>query len=381
VDERPGVAGRRAIAVVVPVLLAVTTACTGTAGTEQRTVPAVSASTATSTSVTARPSSPTSASAGDPLVLIASGDIACAAGSAPTATRCHQRTTATLLTAGPGAHLTAVLLLGDTQYESGRSDEYASFEATWGDALGSTTGTDVLPVAGNHEWYDPDPPGGACTFVHDGRNACGFEAYFGDQAFAGTRTDGAGNYVRIFAEQAAHPLVVIMIDAGVCEHDPTVCGARGSATQFLRSVLGDPQTNPPGACTIVAWHQARWSDVGHGSIGYVDPLWRALFSVPAVQRPDLVLNGHDHVYERMPALGTGGQPSAGGIPEIIAGAGGREIAGVPYAGALPTRAAYLDLQHFGVLRIEHEPTAGRLATSFLTETQVAVDRQDLTCRA
>ena len=49
-------------------------------------------------------------------------------------------------------------------------------------------GTVVLPVAGNHEWYDPDPPDVSCAFRHDGRNACGFEAYFGDQAFA--RHDG-----------------------------------------------------------------------------------------------------------------------------------------------------------------------------------------------
>ena len=131
----------------------------------------------------------------------------------------------------------------------------------------------------------------------------------------------------------------------------------------------------------MAWHQARWSDVGHGSIGYVDPLWQALFSAPAAQRPDLVLNGHDHVYERMPPLGTGGQPNAGGIPEIIAGAGGREIAGVPYAGALPTRAAYIDLQHFGVLRIEYRAHDGDLATSFRTESGDSVDAQSLPCRA
>jgi hypothetical protein len=313
------------------------------------------------------------------LVLIAAGDIACAPGSSPTPTGCHQATTAALVTAGSGARLTAALLLGDTQYEFGRADDYASFDATWGQAI-RAAGADVLPVAGNHEWYDPDPPDSGCTLQHDGRNACGFESYFGVPALDGSMSDGAGDYVRIFAEQAAHPLVVIMIDAGVCEHDPTVCGVNGAATRFLTGALADPRVNPPSSCTLVAWHQARWSDVGHGSIGYVDPLWEALFGVPGAQRPDLVLSGHDHVYERMPPLSSGGRPNSEGIPEIVAGAGGREIAGLPYAGPVPTRAAFMDLQHFGVLRLDYHPATADLATSFRTEGGAVVDAQHLTCR-
>ena len=316
----------------------------------------------------------------DVLVLIAAGDIACAPGSSATSTGCHQAATSKLIAASPGVDPIAVLLLGDTQYESGRSQEYASFDATWGAALRAMPETVIAPVAGNHEWYDPDAPRGTCTFQHDGRAACGFESYFGDAAFAGDASDGAGNYARIFAKGSAHPLVVIMIDAGVCEHDQAVCAADGTATRFLAATLQDARVNPPSACTIVAWHQARWSDVGHGNIDYVDPLWRALFHVPSAQRPDLVLNGHDHVYERMRPLGPGGQPDPGGIPEIVAGAGGREISGVPYTGAVPSRAAFVDLQHFWVLRIEHDPVTGGLTTSFHADSEVAVDRLNMACR-
>jgi hypothetical protein len=338
-----------------------------------------SAPASTPASIGARPSPTEGVDAGGGLVLIAAGDIACAPGSSTTPTGCHQDTTAALVTAGSGNRLTAVLLLGDTQYESGRAEDYASFDATWGQAI-RTAGAAVLPVAGNHEWYDPDPPDSGCTLQHDGRNACGFESYFGTAALDGAMADGAGDYVRIFAAQAAHPLVVIMIDAGVCEHDPAVCGAHGAATRFLASALADPRVNPPAACTLVAWHQARWSDVGHGSIGYVDPLWKSLFDAPAAQRPDLVINGHDHVYERMPPLGSGGQPNPAGILEIVAGAGGREIAGLPYAGPALARAAYIDLQHFGVLRLDYDPATADLATSFRTEGGAVVDPQHVTCR-
>lgn len=375
-DERPRVDGlRRAIGWV---LLALVVAV---AGLQLRTCEfgEPSAPASTPGSIGARPSPTAGVGSGGGLVLIAAGDIACAPGSSTTPTACHQDTTAALVTAGSGRRVTAVLLLGDTQYESGRADDYTSFDATWGQAI-RTAGAEVLPVPGNHEWYDPDPPDSGCTLQHDGRNACGFDSYFGAAALDGTTADGAGNYVRMFAEQAAHPLVVIMIDAGVCEHDPAVCGVHGAATQFLARALADPRINPPAACTLVAWHQARWSDVGHGSIGYVDPLWEALFDVQAAQRPDVVLNGHDHVYERMPPLGSSGQPNPEGIPEIVAGAGGREIAGLPYAGPAIARAAYIDLQHFGVLRLDYDAATAGLATSFRTEDGEVVDPQRLTCR-
>ena len=364
---------RTPTSVIAVLLLLGVTACTNAAPEASTTVNPTTASSTPSPAST----SPAPAHHGATTLLIASGDIACAPGALPTAITCHQASTAALIAEG---NPTAVLLLGDTQYEAGREQEYASFDATWGAALRAVPDAVVLPVAGNHEWYDPDPPGAACTFRHDGRDACGFEAYFGERAFDGTMADGAGSYARIFAERADHPLVVIMIDAGVCEHDPSVCGVGGAATRFLKAALADPRVNPPQACTLVAWHQARWSDVGHGSIGYVDPLWKTLFDVPGAQRPDLVLNGHDHVYERMPPLGTGGQSRADGIPEIIAGAGGREVAGIPYAGAVPIRAAYLDLQHFGVLRLEHDGASGDMVTSFQPERGVEADRQSLTCR-
>jgi hypothetical protein len=315
-------------------------------------------------------------------VLIATGDIACAPGAPVTTTRCHQAATAALLDPrGPiAATPTAVLLLGDTQYEAARVDEYASFAATWGAALAASPATAILPVPGNHEWYDPDPPPGDCRLQDAGHNACGYESYFGAAAWGAPTGDGRGNYVRVFDRSDRHPLVVVMLDAGRCEQDRAAC-AVGSPTQlFLQTTLSDATVNLPAACTIVGWHQARWSDAGHGNLGMVDALWTTLFEVPPAQRPDLVVNGHDHLYARMRAVGSAGQPSPDGIPEIIAGAGGREIAGVPYAGPALLRAAFMDLQHFGVLRIEYDPAAGDLSTSFVIESGDIEDDARVACR-
>jgi hypothetical protein len=54
--------------------------------------------------------------------------------------------------------------------------------------------------------------------------------------------------------------------------------------------------------------------------------------------------------------------------------------GVPYAGPALLRAAFMDLQHFGVLRIEHDPAAGDLSTTFITESGDVEDDTRVACR-
>jgi hypothetical protein len=313
--------------------------------------------------------------------LIVAGDIACAPERPTDATTCHQEATADLLDRSSLArHASGAVLLGDIQYESGRITDFGSFQGSWGAALAAAR-VPVFPTPGNHEWYDDDPPPAGCRLVDADHNACGYETFFGGDAFAGDVSDGLGNRgIRFDTQGARHPLVLLLVDAGRCEHDPSACGPASPAASFLRSSLADPSFNPPGACVVVGWHQARWSDYGHGNLAMVDGLWRALFSPPDAQRPDLVVNGHDHLYERMPALDVEGQPNATGIAEVIAGAGGREIAGVPYVGAALGRAEFIDVQHFGVVALSEDPAAGTVTTTFLTEDGPAVDRTSVDCR-
>ncbi len=315
------------------------------------------------------------------IVLIIAGDIACAPGAPTTSTTCHQASTADLLErSGLARGANGAVLVGDIQYESGRIDDFGSFQDSWGSTLAAAK-VPVFPTPGNHEWYDEDPPPVGCRLVDSDHNACGYETFFGDRAFAGDVADNVGNRgVRFDAPGGRHPLVLLLVDAGRCEHDPSSCVPSSPAATFLRSALADPRFNPPGACVVVGWHQARWSDHGHGDLRMVDGLWRALFTAPDAQRPDLVVNGHDHLYERMPPLGMEGQPNPSGIPEVIAGAGGREIAGVPYVGPSVGRAAFVEALHFGVVALSEDPADGRLVTTFLTEGGEQVDRTTLDCR-
>src|SRR4029079_410534 len=85
-------------------------------------------------------------------LLVAAGDIACRPRQRPDEDDlCAQKTTADLVM---GLKPTAVLALGDTQYDDGSPEEYASYDASWGRFKNIT-----LPVVGNHEYHTPDAKG------------------------------------------------------------------------------------------------------------------------------------------------------------------------------------------------------------------------------
>src|SRR5205823_2130658 len=70
-----------------------------------------------------------------------------------------------------------------------------------------------------------------------------------------------------------------------------------------------------GACTIAYWHHPRYSVGEEGPTARSQDLWAPLASAGAT----LVLNGHDHDYQRWQALDGAGNPSAAGVTEVVAG--------------------------------------------------------------
>ena len=113
---------------------------------------------------------------------------------------------------------------------------------------------------------------------------------------------------------------------------PAVRVARGTA----RAAIGP---------RIVAfWHQPRFSSGSeHGSDEAVAGLWTLLQRAGA----DLVLNGHEHHYERFVPK-TPPSPSPGGIVEIVVGTGGNTHV-YPFGEPLPTSA--MRLEELGVLEL------------------------------
>jgi hypothetical protein len=238
---------------------------------------------------------PGAAGATDAPVLAAVGDIACTPGAQTDAYNCHQQQTSDLVV---GAAPAAVALLGDTQYETGTPTEYVgSFDPTWG-RLKSLT----WPAPGNHEYGTP--------------NATGYFGYFG--ARAGDPSLGYYSY-----DLGSWHIVALNSNcADPATSGPPACANadHGRVTAAQVKWLEQDLAGHPAACTLAYWHHPRFSSGVHGGDAGTAPLWDTLYAHGA----DVVLNGHDHDYERFGAQDTGARPDPQyGIREFVVGTGGK----------------------------------------------------------
>jgi calcineurin-like phosphoesterase family protein len=249
----------------------------------------------------------TSSAAADPVVT-AAGDIA--ARRRPN--EAQTKTAALIRQIDP----TAVLTLGDNQYPDGRLRDFrSSYDPTWGVFRSKT-----YPTAGNHEYHTP--------------NARGYFRYFGRRAH---RRHG-GYYA--FDIGQWH---LIAINSG--EGDI-------SAAQ-LEWIRGDLRLSDA-RCDLAYWHHPRWSSGEHGSDTRMGSLWKVLFGLGV----DVVLNGHEHDYERFaPMQPSGKYAPRHGIREFVVGTGGARLD--PFGPALRTSQRRIS-QH-GVLKMTLSPRSYRWA--------------------
>ncbi|HRV90966.1 MAG TPA: metallophosphoesterase, partial [Anaerolineae bacterium] len=227
----------------------------------------------------------------------------------------------------PGANLTAALLdtipgtvatFGDNAYESGSLKEFMDcYEPTWGRHKARTR-----PAVGNHEYLTAD--------------AAGYFAYFG--AAAGDPDKGYYSYNR-----GAWHIVVINSNCSQVGG----CQPGSPQEEWLRADLAaDSRT-----CTLAYWHHPRFSSGEHGNFESVEPIWDALYENGA----ELVLVGHDHIYERFaPQDPTGVADPVNGIRQFVVGSGGKNhrSAGPPIANS-----EALNDDTFGVLKLTLRPTS------------------------
>jgi hypothetical protein len=262
--------------------------------------------------------------------VAAAGDIACDPAATGfrdgrgTARGCHQRQVSDLLV---GTGLTAVLALGDNQYRCGGLDAYRrSYGPTWGRVKDMT-----LPVAGNHEYLDEEDPDSASTGCDpSNRGASGYFRYFGraagDPSQGWYSTDvGAWHVVALNSNCSR---------VGGCdEGSPQLA--------WLRADLAAH----PAACTLAFWHAPAFSSGHHGGSSRYRAFWDVLYEHGA----ELVLNGHDHVYERFAPQAPDGTPDPDrGVREFVVGTGGANHTPVEH---VRPNSEVRDDESFGVLRL------------------------------
>jgi acid phosphatase type 7 len=251
----------------------------------------------------------------DPLVA-AAGDIACNPGAPTyqggngTKNDCHERVTSQMLLR---IHPTAVLPLGDEQYQcGGLSDFRASYGPTWGRLMAISH-----PVPGNHEY------GGSCHRS----TAAGYFSYFG--AIAGHNERGWYSY-----NLGSWHLIALNSECRSGHEGVLVggCDAGSAQEHWLRHDLATHQQR----CTLAYWHEPRFSSGQHGDNQHMAAVWNDL----ARAHVDVVLSGHNHDYERFAPIGVvpGVPVSTGptlppnfqdpilnpqGIREFVVGTGGK----------------------------------------------------------
>lgn len=234
-------------------------------------------------------------------VVVAAGDIACPDHPC----RSHRRTAALIAAIDPRA----VLTLGDNQYPDGALADYrASYDPTWGRFKGRT-----FPSPGNHEYQTP--------------GAVGYFRYFGARAHQGN----GGNY---------------RFDLGKWQLISINSGGQGlgdSALAWLRRGLARDRDR----CELAYWHHPLFSSGHeHGGDHRARRLWKVLYRAGV----DIVLNGHEHNYERFALLNPGGTPRRNGIRQFVVGTGGAGLYSLPNEGRRGSQRRIDD--HHGVLRLD-----------------------------
>ncbi len=224
-----------------------------------------------------------------------------------------------------------IFTTGDNVYPNGTAAEFTNCYQTtpWG-SPGVLSRT--YPVPGNHDWGTGNT-----------ENLNGYFGYYGANA-----NQGGTSYYSYDIDNYWH---VVNLDSE-CQLVPGGCGVGSPQETWL---IADLAANT-GKNVIAVWHKPRYSS---GATNYqaLQPLWDALYNAGV----DILLVGHDHVYERTAPMKSGAAPSdppvadpLNGIRQFTVGVGGEAHHGL--STTLPTSEVRNDAT-FGILKFTLHPTS------------------------
>ena len=190
---------------------------------------------------------------------------------------------------------TVPFTLGDHAYPLGSDRQFRlCYTPSWGDSSKMIMRY-VRPTMGNHDWQ-----------VQRGRP---YYKYFGDRA----GPDGKGYY----SYNVGNWHVIVLNSELAVE--ASVEDVR-EQEQWLRDDLLKNRAK----CTLAYFHRPLFSSAFRSGDPHVRAIWEFLYA----NNVDLILNGHDHHYERfLPQTPAGVVDSVRGIEQILVGTGGASLRG------------------------------------------------------
>jgi len=199
-----------------------------------------------------------------------------------------------------------VFTTGDNAYPAGTAQNFQDcYDPFWGRHKARTR-----PTPGNHEYQTA--------------NAAAYFDYFGVNA---------GPWGRGYYSFNAGAWLVLSLNSNV------PAGAGSAQLEWLQDQL----TSQPSLCVAVLWHHPLFSSGPHGNNPQMREVWRTLMEFKA----DVILTGHDHIYERFTPLDENGLPSPDGIRSFVAGTGGAP----PYALSVIQPGSEARISAWGVLKL------------------------------
>jgi len=252
--------------------------------------------------------------AGQPPVLVGAGDIAlCRDGQDR-----YAEATAQLIEALPAA---LVFTAGDNAYQDGSWEQFVDcYGKSWG-RKGIKERT--LPAPGNHDYGSRRKP----------REAGDYFRYFGAAA-ANADTAGLGYYS---LDLGSWHIVSLNSDIEMRRgREPDLAPEVARQRAWLEADLS-AALRQGAKCIIGIWHHPRFTSARRGDNLPTAKLWELLSAAGA----DVVITGHEHIYESYDPRDSTGAPDSGGMREFVVGTGG---AGGGYAWTAA-------LFHFGVLKL------------------------------
>lgn len=226
--------------------------------------------------------------------IIAVGDIACATSdihfSGNDSEYCQDSKTYAL---AKSINPDAVLALGDLQYDKGKYDDFTnSYDKYWGNFKAKT-----FAVPGNHEYGT--------------QNASGYFEYFGKNK---TGDPSKGYYSTQLGNWQVIALNSNCKSVGGCDES-------SEQIAWLRGVLSSSNS----LCTLLFWHHPHFTSGKYANDLKNGQLSASFWDLLVEQKADVVLNGHDHLYERFSPQDSNGKHVKEGARQFTVGTGGKSL--------------------------------------------------------
>ncbi|GAT73785.1 alkaline phosphatase [Microbacterium sp. HM58-2] len=273
---------------------------------------------------------------GTSFTVVGAGDIAGEGCSSPSPTCQHFATADRAAAIDPAFYIT----MGDMAYDDGHIEDFMNnYDKSWGRFKDKTN-----PVPGNHESYDTD---------YDEETGFGDEAAY--RQYFGSRATPQGKMWYSYDYGNWH---FIALNSN-----------RFDEQEQIDWLTADLAANTK-QCVVAYYHHPAYSSGDHGNAALAKPVWQKL----ANANVELVLNGHDHLYERFNPQNASGAASASGTVEIIGGLGGVNQTGL---GNVKPNSAKRITDKYGVVQLDFTDSA--VTTKFVSVDNAVLDTSTITC--